>query len=189
MGMWQKSRLWICHCWNTNLCWCHQRLKVQITWSPDTDLRVSTARTDPSSLWCEFRVNWKQFHKRKPSVVESALSSVDWGASNSGAVEKSKPFQRHQPPLEKKYLSCLFSVPGVDVETEYWHHLVSRWPDNLWCFFKVWLQKKILCFSCVSLTSVSVGDVIFLMVITPQSYALVAWDVAINFSKMHKYKD
>ena len=54
-------------------------------------------------------------------------------------------------------------------------------------FFKGVASKEDFVFLC--LTSVSVGDVIFLMVITPQSYALVAWDVAINFSKVHKYKD
>ena len=77
-------------------------LAIQLTWSPNTDLRVSTARTVPRSLWSEtWNMIWKQHknHINIPSVVESALSTVDRSAASRGAIEGAKPLKRDEPPL------------------------------------------------------------------------------------------
>ena len=69
-------------------------LAIQLTWSPNTDLRVSTARTVPRSLryetWNMIRKQHKN-HINLPSVVESALSTVDRSAASRGAIEGAKP--------------------------------------------------------------------------------------------------
>ena len=81
-------------------------LAIQLTWSPNTDLRVWTARTVPRSLRSEtWNMIWKQHknHINLPSVVERALSTVDRSAANRGAVEGAKPLKRDEPPLQRKW--------------------------------------------------------------------------------------
>ena len=134
--------------------WYGYYLSALVTCSPKTDLLVSTARTDPRSLWV---AQWNATHQLKktfsPPIVENTLPTVNRSATNRGAVKRPKPLEGDEPPFcwniccsEGTWLI----IPGVDVKAEYGHDVMCCRPNHLRGKMRwkelIYLLQKILVF-------------------------------------------